>query len=96
MLSFNYRRAMLLASDLRTIGNNIRATSNGKVAIITNDVQGSWKGQSGQKYIVKCEKIKTRIDTESSNIFKVAESLEDTARWIDRMEREASRLLSSR
>ena len=93
MLLFDYDKAMYLVKELRQIAVYI---DDLKASLLTNAIiiaQRGWEGQTADLFLKKCDSLKNLITSESNQITTIANSLESTAKIIDRAESTAKNIL---
>jgi len=76
MLTFNYNRAIAQVRVLREVADEMRSIANRTLAQSIDSTRASWKGQNAQRFLVKCETLKSQVLREADNITQLANSIE--------------------
>jgi len=96
MLVFDYDKAMAQVRELRQIAGEMARTREQKMCEAIDCVRGSWKGLTGQLFVLKCADLEARIDKEVRNIRMIADDLEIKANMVAQQESEASMMITAR
>ena len=96
MIEFDFDKAMRQVRELRGTADDITAMSGQKLSVAINSVESSWKGRTGQQFLVKCKDLEIRAEKEAANIRNLADHLESVARMMEKAENEAKAAASSK
>ena len=95
MLVFDYQKSMVQVSQLRQIADELRKMQSNELAEAISSIGASWKGETAQKFLTKCNGFRIQIEKEALNVSNIADSLEATANMIAKEESQAATQLGA-
>ena len=96
MLVFDYQKTMAQVSQLRQIADELRKMQSNKLAEVISSIDASWKGETAQKFLTKCNVFRIQIEKEALNVNNIADNLESMANLIAKEETKAATQLGMR
>lgn len=74
-IQMDFAKALAQASELDEIADKLQSLANSDLQDCMTQIGVNWTGENSQKYLAKCETLKGKIQTSSSQIKKTASTI---------------------